>query len=224
MAWPGAVRGISTGLECRGCVIRGKMGRHCAIWPPCPATLQFTGIPFSPAHNSRSSSHHAMNQGNTRVPAGGGSGMGGKSACRKAQIATRKRKSRRDFARLRCALEVSRHLTETARDAKPEQMPVGSKRFLSAPQRGAPRFCGKLANEHRSFPEGARGPRAAATAGISIHAANANRDRLMDGCTSRISTHQAHFQRQQPHEAQGTDEAVWRAHAAPSPSPKTRTG
>lgn len=133
MAWPGVVRGISTGLECpwlRDSWQDGKTLRNLAA---SPATLQLTGIPFSPAHSSRSSSHHAMSQGNTRVPAGGGSGMGGKSACRKAQIATRKRKSRRDFAHLRCALEVSRHLTETARDAKPEQMPVGSKRFLSAP-------------------------------------------------------------------------------------------
>lgn len=50
--------------------------------------------------------------------------------CRKAQIATRFRKSRRGFARLRCAFKMSRHCAGKVRDAKPEQRPGGQKDSL----------------------------------------------------------------------------------------------
>ena len=50
--------------------------------------------------------------------------------CRKAQIATRVRKSRRGFARLRCAFKLSRHCAGKVRDAKPEQRPGGQKDSL----------------------------------------------------------------------------------------------
>lgn len=78
---------------------RGMMGRQCAIQPPFFSSFSSSGGLFLPAYSSRSSSHHAINQGNTRVPEWEGGGMGGKSECRKAQIATRKRSMRRDLAR-----------------------------------------------------------------------------------------------------------------------------
>ena len=56
------------GWNARGCVICGKMGRQFGIHRR-PSTLQRIGhLSFLRPTSSRSSSHHAINQGNTRVP------------------------------------------------------------------------------------------------------------------------------------------------------------
>lgn len=97
--------------------------------------------------------------------------MGGKSEGRKAQIETRERNSRRDFARLRCACEVARHVTATAKDAKTEQGPGGEKDSLVPPHHEAAGVLWQSGKRALSFLGGARGRRATAAAGISIHAA-----------------------------------------------------
>jgi hypothetical protein len=57
---------------------RGKMGRQTAILPRSRPRPGGIGFLFLSDYNSRSSSHHAINQGNIRVPGWAGSGKGGK--------------------------------------------------------------------------------------------------------------------------------------------------
>jgi hypothetical protein len=112
------------------------MGRQFGIHRR-PSTLQRIGrLSFLRPTSSRSSSHHAINQGNPRVPRVprvGRQWHGWQAA--ESQNANCDTKAQRTtgFALLRDALAMSRHHAKKMRDAKPEQMPAPSKRFLTLP-------------------------------------------------------------------------------------------
>ncbi len=91
--------------------------------------LQRGGFLFLSDYNSRSSSHHAINQGNIRVPGWAGSGKGGKFGRLKRMACSRWQR----LCALLCAFDLARRLAETPRDMKPDSGPGAAKRFLIHP-------------------------------------------------------------------------------------------